>query len=97
MAMNPAGTWKLHELVDGVTTALGCNGRGVAMGTFLGRDLARHATGAPESSLTIPFERLVKIPFHSLSAPIARLELARRDRLDKAEMELLRRDNGARA
>ena len=96
MAMSPAGTWKLHKLAEGVTAALGCNGRGVAMGSFLGRDLALHALGMPESELTIPFERVVKIPFHSLAAPIARFEVARRDRLDKAEMDALRRDNSTR-
>lgn len=96
MAMSPAGTWKLHRLADGVTAALGCNGRGVAMGSFLGRDLARYALGGQESELTIPFERVAKIPFHFLAAPIARMEAARRDRLDKAEMDALRRDNAAR-
>ncbi len=96
MAMSAAGTWKLHRLADGVTAALGCNGRGVAMGSFFGRDLALHALGTPEADLTIPFERLLKIPFYPLAALIARFELARRDRLDKAEMEALRRDNAAR-
>ena len=95
MAMSPAGTWKLHKLAEGVTAALGCNGRGVAMGSFFGRDLARHALGGAEADLTIPFERVVKIPFHFLTRPIARFELQRRDRRDEAEMKALRRDNAA--
>lgn len=95
MAMSVAGTWKIHRLAEGVTAALGCNGRGVAMGSFLGRDLARFAAGAPEADLTIPFERMVPIPFHPLTAPIARFEIARKDRQDKAEMAALRRLNAA--
>lgn len=96
MAMSPAGTWKLHRLAEGVTAALGCNGRGVVMGSFFGRDLARQALGGAEADLTIPFERVVKIPFHFLTTPIARFELRRRDRRDEAEMKALRRSNAAR-
>lgn len=95
MAMSMAGTWKLHRLAPGVTAALGCNGRGVAMGTFLGRDLAWHAMGAPESDLTIPFEPMRPLPLHFVHPAVARTLAQYRDRLDIREMEHLRRQNAA--
>lgn len=97
MAMSLAGTWKLHQLAPGLMAALGCNGRGVAMGTFLGRDLGHFAAGGAEADMTIPFEKMHPIPFHPLTAPIARFEIARKDRQDEAEMAELRRINAQRA
>ncbi|PZU24506.1 MAG: FAD-binding oxidoreductase [Shinella sp.] len=96
MAMSVAGTWKVHRLAEGITAALGCNGRGVAMGSFLGRDLARHANGANEADLTLPFERMTALPLHFLTSPIARFEVMRKDRQDEAEMARLRSHNNQR-
>ncbi|WP_372084545.1 NAD(P)/FAD-dependent oxidoreductase [Tistrella mobilis] len=91
MAMSLAGTWKLHRLAPGVTAALGCNGRGVAMGTTFGRDLARDALGEPETALTIPFEPMRPLPFHGLSPFVAARWVAAKDRKDVREMAGLRR------
>jgi glycine/D-amino acid oxidase-like deaminating enzyme len=37
----------LHELAPGLLAYLGCNGRGVALATAMGRELARHVMGEP--------------------------------------------------
>jgi hypothetical protein len=50
-----------------VCAALGCNGRGVALATIYGRDLARHATGTPASELTLPMTPLDPIGMYALS------------------------------
>ena len=45
MAMNADNSWHVHELAPGVMAMLGCNGRGIVLGTLWGRELARHAAG----------------------------------------------------
>jgi glycine/D-amino acid oxidase-like deaminating enzyme len=67
MAFNKADSWQMHTLAPGVFAALGCNGRGVALATIYGRDLARHATGTPASELTLPMTPLDPIGLHALS------------------------------
>ena len=44
----------LHELAPGVLAGLGYSGRGIALATALGRELARAALGAPARDLLIP-------------------------------------------
>lgn len=59
----------LHELEPGIMTALGYNGRGVAMATAMGKLLADHATGKPTQDLDFPTTGLKPIPFHALRKP----------------------------
>jgi glycine/D-amino acid oxidase-like deaminating enzyme len=59
----------LHELEPGITTALGYNGRGVAMATAMGKLLADHAAGLPTADLDFPVTGLKPIPFHALRKP----------------------------
>jgi glycine/D-amino acid oxidase-like deaminating enzyme len=59
----------LHELEPGIMTALGYNGRGVAMATAMGKLLADHAAGKPTAELDFPTTGLKPIPFHSLRKP----------------------------
>lgn len=59
----------LHELEPGITTALGYNGRGVAMATAMGKLLAEHASGKPAADLDFPLTGLRPIPFHALRKP----------------------------
>lgn len=54
MAMNHENSWHIHRLAPGVHAMIGCNGRGVALATIYGRELARHALGAPESDFVLP-------------------------------------------
>jgi glycine/D-amino acid oxidase-like deaminating enzyme len=59
----------LHELEPGITTALGYNGRGVAMATAMGKLLADHASGRPATDIDFPITGLKPIPFHALRKP----------------------------
>jgi glycine/D-amino acid oxidase-like deaminating enzyme len=67
MAFNKVDSWQMHELAPGVHAALGCNGRGVALATIYGRDLARLAAGTPPTELTLPLTRLDPVRFHAFS------------------------------
>jgi glycine/D-amino acid oxidase-like deaminating enzyme len=54
----------LHQPAPGVTIAIGYNGRGLALGTAMGRALARHlAEGAP---LPLPVRPIRPLPLHAL-------------------------------
>lgn len=54
---------------DGIMSAVGYNGRGVAMATALGKVLADWASGVAEKDLDFPVTRLRPIPFHFLRKP----------------------------
>jgi glycine/D-amino acid oxidase-like deaminating enzyme len=54
IAMNADSSWHIHELAPGLLAMLGCNGRGVALATIYGRELARHANGAPTGDFVLP-------------------------------------------
>ena len=45
---------QLVRLAPGYFAALGYNGRGIALATTLGRELARHVMGMPEKDLMLP-------------------------------------------
>ena len=51
----------LHEPAQGLLAALGYNGRGVAMGTAMGRQLARRIMG---EGVDMPLTPILPIPFH---------------------------------
>ncbi len=87
-----AMTWDhyphLHEPADGILIALGYNGRGVALASALGAELARRAID-PRAELAIPVSPLRAIPLHALwplavKAAVLRGRLADRlaDRLE---------------
>lgn len=74
----------LHEPAPGVIAALGYNGRGVAMATVMGREIARRLTGTPAEHLDMPVTSIKPIPLHGFwrLAVAAKLWEARlRDRL----------------
>jgi glycine/D-amino acid oxidase-like deaminating enzyme len=66
----------MHALADGVITWVGCNGRGVALGTALGPVLAAAALGAAPADLPLPLTALGRVPAHALAARIAPWMLA---------------------
>jgi glycine/D-amino acid oxidase-like deaminating enzyme len=73
-----------HEPHPDVLISLGYNGRGVAMATAMGSEIARRLTGTPVSELDMPLSDLREIPFHALwkQAATARIIYGRiRDRL----------------
>lgn len=57
---------RLGELAPNLIAGFACNGRGIALTTAMGRELAGWAAGRP---LAIPFRAATAIPFH----PFARL------------------------
>lgn len=54
---------------EGIMSAVGYNGRGVAMATVMGKILADWASGIAEKDLDFPVTRLRPIPFHCLREP----------------------------
>lgn len=58
--------WRLHELAPGLMTAIACNGRGVAMGPIIGREVARYVGGTPERDLLVPLSTPEPIRYHAL-------------------------------
>lgn len=54
----------LHEPAPGLIAMLGYNGRGVAMATVMGREIARRLTGTPADRLDMPLSPIRPIPFH---------------------------------
>lgn len=55
-----------HEPHPGALICLGYNGRGVAMATAMGGEIARRLTGTPVDELNMPLTDLTEIPFHGL-------------------------------
>ncbi|NHO18297.1 FAD-dependent oxidoreductase [Acetobacter oeni] len=53
-----------HEPAPGIIACLGYNGRGVAMATLLGHDIARRAEGAPAEELLLPATAIRPISLH---------------------------------
>ncbi len=62
----------LAPLGPRVMSATGYNGRGLALGTAMGRVLADWASGVPEAGLDFPVLPLREIPFHALRKPAVR-------------------------
>ncbi len=67
---------RLIQLAPGLMAGFACNGRGIAMSTAMGRDLAAWAFGGKTPA--IPIRDLERIPFHALSrlAPNALLPIS---------------------
>ena len=53
-----------HEPAPGVIACLGYNGRGIAMATLLGRELARRAQGVAADAILLPATTIRPIPLH---------------------------------
>jgi len=56
----------LNRLGDGILAGLGYNGRGVAMGTAMGKVMTDWALGKPEAELDFPVTPARPIPLHGL-------------------------------
>ena len=68
-----------HEPAPGVLAALAYNGRGVAMATAMGTQIAARILGAAPGELDMPITNVREIPFHGLwrSALAARMAYGR--------------------
>ena len=77
----------IHALADRVFAGIGCNGRGLAMASLLGRDLAHLARGGSDADTIFPMTPLRSLPLHDAAALIvATAASAKRwlDRIDAA-------------
>ncbi|MBC7476592.1 MAG: FAD-binding oxidoreductase [Pseudorhodobacter sp.] len=76
---------RVIELAPNLVAGFACNGRGIALTTAMGRELADWAAGKPLTDLAIPLKLASPIPLHALTrlAPNALLPLSMlRDRLE---------------
>lgn len=84
VAITPDHYPHLHELGPGLMAGLGYNGRGVAMATAMGRELARWALGAEPAGLSFPVTPLRPVPFafaRNIAVEAASLRMRLLDRL----------------
>ena len=65
-ALTPDFYPRFHTPAPNVYIALGYSGRGVALGTAVGAELAAAASGSPVEALALPVTDIVRIPFHTL-------------------------------
>jgi glycine/D-amino acid oxidase-like deaminating enzyme len=61
----------IHELAPGVYGWTGCNGRGVALATAIGREFARAAAGTKMQDLPLPLSPLKPIAAHGFARILA--------------------------
>ena len=66
IAMTPDHLPRIHQLEDGLYTAIGYNGRGITTGTLFGEAIAALLAGADPKDLPLPITDLATVP----SAPI---------------------------
>lgn len=66
LAMTQDSLPHLHQPVPGVTIALGCNGRGLALTTAVGERIAEHLLDDARHPLPFPTSPLKPIPLHGL-------------------------------
>lgn len=64
LAMTRDGMPHLHQPAPGVTIALGCNGRGVALTTAIGQRIAQHLIKGSVAPLPFPAMAIREIPLH---------------------------------
>ncbi|WP_312526337.1 FAD-binding oxidoreductase [Paracoccus sp. (in: a-proteobacteria)] len=84
-------TWdrfpRIHQLGPDAWTWIGCNGRGVALGVSLGREMARAVSGHALETLALPLSDPQPLPFHKIARRIAPGYLAWLRRKDKIEIK----------
>jgi len=76
---------RVVELAPGLIAGFACNGRGIALSTAMGRELAAWAAGRDLAALAVPLRAVAPIPYHALTrmAPNLLLPISMiRDRMD---------------
>lgn len=66
----------VHEPAEGVLVCLGYNGRGVAMSSRMGPELARRLVDGPKAQFDMPVTTIKEIPFHALWQHAVRARVA---------------------
>jgi glycine/D-amino acid oxidase-like deaminating enzyme len=79
LAVTPDHYPHIHEPAEGVLVCMGYNGRGVAMASAMGPQLAKRVIGGRAAEIDMPITDLREIPFHGLwkSAVAARVTYGR--------------------
>jgi len=75
----------IHNPAPGLWIGLGCNGRGVAMSTLMGRLLAELVQGADPNAQSIPVTEIKTFPFHRFHRIGAKMVLHWREFQDRRE------------
>ncbi len=75
----------IHEIAPGLIAGLGFNGRGVAMATAMGAELAKWVLHRDADRLALPISPVHKIPLHRFHAIGVRALLKWREMLDRRE------------
>lgn len=87
IGMNSDRFPRVHKLGPDAWAWMACNGRGVAFGTSMGRELARAATGVAEDDLALPISEPEPFPLHGLVRQVAPYYLKWLQRQDKKEYQ----------
>ena len=66
LAITPDHYPHIHEPAPGVLVCVAYNGRGVAMATAMGPQLAKRTLGGGQADIDMPITDLKEIPFHAL-------------------------------
>jgi glycine/D-amino acid oxidase-like deaminating enzyme len=66
LAITPDHYPHVHEPADNVLVSLGCNGRGVALSTAMGAQLARRLIGGANAEIDMPITGIKPMPLHAL-------------------------------
>jgi glycine/D-amino acid oxidase-like deaminating enzyme len=93
MAFNADNSWHIHELGPGLLAMLGCNGRGIVLATLWGRELARHAAGAPARDFVLPPSAPKRLWLHPVARPLVSALIryyALRDAIEDRRLERTR-------
>ena len=58
---------RLVEIAPGLIAGFSCNGRGIALTTAMGKELAAWGAGRPAADLALPLRSVAPIPLHALA------------------------------
>jgi len=86
LAVTKSGLPFMHEVAPGLIAGMGFNGRGVGMGTMMGRELARYAVNDDASAAGFPLSRPKNFAlhrFHRAGISMAVKWYALQDHLDR--------------
>jgi sarcosine oxidase len=76
---------RIHNLAKGVSSGIGCNGRGLAVASLIGRDLADLALGGSENATVIPVAPLRPFPLHDAAAVVVAATVSAKRWLDRMD------------
>lgn len=88
LAMNWDRFPRVHQLGPNGWTWIGCNGRGVALGNALGREIARAVDGEDVRGLALPVTEPHPFPFHAIARRVAPLYMTWLQRNDRKEPKI---------